>query len=179
MGRGKMHSRRRPFFARAILAVAVLAGIPLSGNLALGAPVLVVFEDSGDSEAVRRTVLERLGAVIVMNNVGKIYDRVDLISGTDATKERLFETLRKRGARRDVDLMILAHGSTGNILLQAGDLSAGELAAHAAFPRLRMVYMMACYSSTMVEAWRKAGARLVIGHQDYNSPPGFFFPRLI
>src|SRR3989338_2870375 len=175
MGRGKMHSRRRPFFARAILAVAVLAGIPLSGNLALGAPVLVVFEDSGDSEAVRRTVLERLGAVIVMNNVGKIYDRVDLISGTDATKERLFETLRKRGARRDVDLMILAHGSTGNILLQAGDLSAGELAAQAAFPGARVVFNVALLPSPKGGARAKGGARLVIGHQDYNSLPGFFF----
>jgi hypothetical protein len=102
-----------------------------------------------------------------------------VLAGSRATAANLFAQIRKRGQKSAVDVLILTHGMPGRLWLRAGDLTEAELRAEARFSRLRMVYMMGCHSSTLVDAWHAAGAQLAIGHQDVNSLSSFFFPRFV
>jgi hypothetical protein len=87
--------------------------------------------------------------------------------------------MKKRGAKSAVDVVILTHGSDKRLSLDAGDITESEIRKAGPFPRLRMVYMMACYGASLVDAWRAAGAQVAVGHQEVNSLPGFFFPRFL
>lgn len=159
---------------------AIAALVAGSGQAAWAGASLVVLEDNGADNAVYRRVMEGLGAVIVSNNLGRHYDRIDLLTGALATREKFFEKLRKRGARSAaVDVLILTHGLPGSLSLGSGDITEADIRAAGPFPNLRMVYMMACHGSTLVRAWTESGATVAVGHQDVNSLPGLFFPRFL
>lgn len=160
---------------------AMAAGIMglLLSSYVQAAPALVVLEDNGSDNTVYREVIENLGAMIVANNLGRIYDHIDILKGRDATRENLFAQIRKRSMRREVDVVILTRGLNGHLALRMGDISEQDVRAAGPFPRLRLVYMMACNSASMQQAWLDSGARTVVGHQDVNSLAGFFFPRFL
>lgn len=170
MARGSKHL----LFGLFVFALSVTGG-----GAAWAGPSLIVLEDNGASNPVEREVSERLGALVVANNLGKYYDHIDLLTGSNATVERLFERIHHRSRKRDVDVLVLSHGVPGRLLLSSGDLTAEALHSIGHLPRLRMVYLLGCHSASMLDAWRAAGARTVIGHQDVNSLPGFFFPRFL
>src|SRR4051812_44540265 len=77
---------------------------------AMAAPSLVLLEDNGDLSPTYRHVIEGIAAVIVGNNLSRVYDHIDVLSGDRATKETLFAQIKKRGARGLVDIVILTHG---------------------------------------------------------------------
>lgn len=165
----------------------VVFGIILAGTAILGlgatqaqaAPSLVLLEDNGDSNPAYRQVIESLGAVIVANNLGRYYDHIDVLTGDLANRQALFAQIRKRGLKSDVDVVILTHGSDKSLALGTGDISDRDILAQGNLPRLRLVYMMACYGASLESAWRKVGAQVVVAHQDVNSLSGFFFPRFL
>ncbi|MGK5083754.1 hypothetical protein WDW37_10665 [Bdellovibrionota bacterium FG-1] len=151
----------------------------LASSNVQAAPSLILLEDNGGTNPYYRNVMESLGALIVANNLGRYYDHIDVLTGDRATREALFAQIKKREAKGVVDLVILTHGAPKRLNLGAGDISDSDVRAAGPFQRLRMVYMMACYGASMVDAWRAAGAQVAIGHQEINSLPGFFFPRFL
>lgn len=165
--------------ARVVGWIALLGLGLLGARPAVAAPSLILLEDNGGSNPVYRRVMESLGAVIVANNLGHQYDHIDVLTGARATREALFAQIRKRGAQSAVDVVILTHGEPKRLNLNTGDITDRDIRAAGVLPRLRLVYMMACYSASLEQAWRAAGAQTVVGHQDINSLPGFFFPRFL
>lgn len=162
-----------------VLGAGVLLFVGVNGASALAAPSLIVLQDGGETHPVQRQVSERLRDLIVLNNLGRVYDHVDLLKGSDATRERLFAQIRKRGAKKDVDVVILTSGDERGLSLSSGRVSEREIRAEGTLPRLRFVYMSARQSSLLGRAWLEAGARTVVAHQEYQSLPGFFYPRFL
>jgi hypothetical protein len=157
-----------------LLALSGAASLPASAS-----PSLILLEDNGESNLVYRQVMESLGAVIVANNLGRHYDHIDVLTGPHANREEFFAQIRKRSLKSIVDVVILTHGADKRLILSSGNLTESDILAAGPFPRLRMVYMMACYSASLLDAWHTVGAQVVVGHQDINSLPGFFFPRFL
>ena len=92
-----------------------------------------------------------------------------MLTGSQADRDALFAQIGKRGAKSAVDLVLLTHGMDKHLWLTSGSISDQDIRAAGPFPRLRMVYMMACYSASLEGAWRDTGAQVVVGHQDVNS----------
>lgn len=165
--------------ALGLVLFGITAAAGLAAKPALAAPTLILLEDNGDTNPVYRQTIESLGAVIVANNLGHYYDHIDVLTGSQANRDTLFAQIRKRGAKSAVDLVLLTHGMDKHLWLTSGSISDQDIRAAGPFPRLRMVYMMACYSASLEGAWRDTGAQVVVGHQDVNSLSGFFFPRFM
>lgn len=141
----------------------------LFSQAVMAAPALILLEGRGSGNSVQRDVVEKLGTLAVTNNLGRIYDHIDVLSGADATREVLFAQIRKRGAKRDVDVVILGSGA----------ITEQDVRAAGPFLRLRLVFMMAAHSASMQGAWLDVGARTFMGHEDVNRLSGFYFPRFL
>jgi hypothetical protein len=154
--------------------------LSLGGMSSAWSSSLVLFEDNGATDPIVRKSFETAGAIIVANHLSDAYTHFDLLTGDQANQERLFKQLETRDHQgQPFDLMILTHGNVGKLYLSKGFIAENAIRAQHRYAHLRLVYMMGCYSASLVEAWKSVGAKLAIGHRDVNSLPPFFFPRLI
>ncbi len=108
------------------------------------------------------------------------YYRIELLTDTNCTRDRLLEELVKHTKnRRIIDLIILGHGRSDRLNLHDNEVLTGgrngnirSLLRDARQQRcnslnLRMVYMCNCYGSTLNDDWLSIGADASVGsHQN-------------
>ncbi|MBI5369120.1 MAG: hypothetical protein HZA54_18940 [Planctomycetes bacterium] len=142
---------------------------------------LVVAIDNHNRDPLAGALAEGVGgAVTSLVTLSGKYDRLYLRLGPTATRANLLADLLDAVARDYViDLVIESHGNTGRLQLRDGDLTAPDI-DHALYlrggERLRLVYMMGCYSASLNDAWLHVGARAVTGHVGVNVIPVFHLP---
>lgn len=115
---------------------------------------------------------EFYGSVTILRNGTATYQ---------ALKDKLI-ALSKEGMI--IDVMILTHGARENIVTLDGYINAQNIrdikAANGGPLRIRSVYMMNCWGSSLNQAWIDIGARVSSGSRDINylpEPTTFFFFR--
>lgn len=163
----------------AILALPVLAddGKPPERPLAL-----VALIDNHNRDPLKGAVADFVGrGTTSLANVGGRYRRMTWLTGQDATYVRFFDAVRK--AADDgfvIDVFIECHGSPEELLVQGGRNIRGKDIRRELYlkggERVRLVYMMACYGSTLNDDWIAVGAKGVTGHLEVNSIPVFHLP---
>lgn len=115
---------------------------------------------------------EFYGSVTILRNGTATYQ---------ALKDKLI-SLSKEGML--IDVMILTHGARNNIVTLDGYINADNIReikkANGGPLRIRSVYMMNCWGSSLNQAWIDIGARVSSGSKDINylpEPTTFFFFR--
>jgi hypothetical protein len=118
-------------------------------------------------KGVSEPVIERTTATAILNSgVQQKYDKVVLLQNGDfnATRVRTELTSFASGGYT-VDVHVLSHGATGVITGGGGNISPSQVEGYRTIPglKLRAVYQMNCFGSSMNTAWRNAGASVVTG----------------
>lgn len=97
------------------------------------------------------------------------------------TKENLVKYLNELGAEGYVvDLYIFSHGSKGSFRVSKGtygdngSVSAAYIEQHVQPLKMRAVYQINCQGSSMLDTWRKLGAKVVCGSRFNNFYPTRF-----
>ncbi|MBX7225027.1 MAG: glycoside hydrolase family protein [Chitinophagales bacterium] len=125
------------------------------------------------------TILE--SAELYLNNYAgsspDFYGNVVILRNGTATFEELKNALTTYSKQdKTIDLYILTHGSNEYISVNGGGINAAKIESIKAANggnnlRIRSVYMMNCYGSTLNTAWRNIGARVVSGTVGLNVLP--------
>jgi hypothetical protein len=112
---------------------------------------------------------------------GGRYDKVELLTDARCTRQSLLDTLVEQNlADRQIDLVVLGHGSPDTLYLHADERLTSALIrslrddAHGKGLDnlgIRMVYMCNCYGSSTNAAWLAAGARTSVGSRELNYMP--------
>lgn len=108
------------------------------------------------------------------------YDKVIILEDAQATGEALSQALLATSRTHRVDVLLLVHGHTGQLVGYQGKHRVGaetfgplcEACCRApATLDLRMVYGVNCYGYSLTETWRTLGARVVNGAVGVNWLP--------
>jgi len=108
------------------------------------------------------------------------YDKVVILEDAKANGAALTTALLETSRTHRIDVLLLAHGHTGQLIgylgkQRVGDETFGPLCtACAQAPEtldLRMVYGVNCYGYSLTETWRAMGAKVVNGAVGVNWMP--------
>jgi hypothetical protein len=108
------------------------------------------------------------------------YDKVVILEDAQATGEKLTQALLATSRTHRVDVLLLVHGHTGQLIGYLGQQRVGPetfgplCEACCQAPEtldLRMVYGVNCYGYSLTETWRTLGAKVVNGAVGVNWLP--------
>lgn len=125
------------------------------------------------TEEYAKLLLRLLGAY-------RHYDNVIILEDAAANGKQLTETLVEASRTHQVDLLLLVHGLTGQLVGYRGKECVGAETfgplCDACYQTpetldLRMVYGVNCYGYSLTETWRKLGAKVVNGAVGVNWMP--------
>lgn len=181
----------RPLTLRCWLCVTVatlLAMLLASRGLRADEPprklALLALIDNDSSNTPKGDLAEAVGAMVTRSiNSGGKYDKLRLLVGERATRVAFFKALHAL-AKADyvIDVILETHGNTKVLAVRDGDLTGAEIRKELFLKggeKVRMVYMMGCYSGSVVEDWIAVGARAVTGFTGLNVVPVFHYPAFL
>lgn len=108
------------------------------------------------------------------------YDKVVILEDARATGQDLTKALLETSRTHRVDVLLLVHGHTGQLIGYRGTQRVGAETfdplceacnAHPETLDLRMVYGLNCYGYSLTETWRTLGAKVVNGAVGVNWMP--------
>ncbi|GEM_PF-5438129 len=143
---------------------------------------LVALIDNHNDDPMKGALADFVGrGTTSLANLRGHYKRTKWLTGQDATYVNFFEAIRK--AAEDgyvIDVFIECHGSPETLVVQGGRNIRGKDVRKELYlqggERIRLVYMMACYGSTLNDDWLAVGAKGITGHLEVNSIPVFHLP---
>lgn len=143
---------------------------------------LIALIDNHNRDPLKGAIADFVGrGTTAMANLRGHYRRMKWLTGRDATYANFFRAIRK--AADDgfvIDVFIECHGDPEVLVVQGGRNIRGKDIRKELFlrggERIRLVYMMACYGSTLNDDWLAVGAKGVTGHVAVNSIPVFHLP---
>lgn len=143
---------------------------------------LIALIDNHNSDPAKGALADFVGRQTTgLANLRGAYRRVRWLTGQDATYVNFFKEIKK--AAEDgfvIDVFIEGHGSPEVLVCQGGRNIRGKDVRKELYlqggERIRLVYMMACYGSTLNDDWIAVGAKAVTGHQEVNAIPVFHLP---
>lgn len=143
---------------------------------------LVALIDNHNRDPIKGALADAVGrGTTAMANLRGHYKRLKWLTGRDATYANFFREVRK--AANDgfvIDIFIECHGKPEVLVVQGGRNIRGKDIRKELFlrggERIRLVYMMACYGSTLNDDWLAVGAKGVTGHLGVNAIPVFHLP---
>ena len=112
--------------------------------------------------------------------VHRRYDKVVILEDAQATGPSLTQALLETSRTHRVDVLLLVHGHTGQLIGYRGEQRVGAetfeplcdlCGKEPATLDLRMVYGLNCYGYSLTETWRKLGAKVVNGAVGVNWMP--------
>lgn len=163
-----------------VLALAARTGVAEEPRkLAL---LALIDNDSGDTlsgdlaETAGRLVTGSLGLT------GK-YQEVRLLVGRDATKDKFFRALN-RLIQQDcvIDIILETHGNPELLAIHGGKLTGEDIRDRLYLKggeKIRLVYMMGCFSGSLVDDWVAVGADAVTGFVGLNVIPVLHYPTFL
>jgi len=181
---GTMNWLRKHLVWLALFSSVASASVPSGRSLVL----LLDHGGNAPTEAAKANAnsgfMEDVGELLVRRHLSPVYSRIHVLRDGLASASGLFSTLRSEAKRADrVDLIILSHGSEGQLSLRAGNLTRAKLQAEflrsGRVPRLGLVYLLACHGASVAEEWQRLGAQEIIAHQRENVLPAVFLPRFL
>ncbi len=170
----------------ALAAFAALPALAEEGRKPAREPkrplALVALIDNHNADPMKGALADFVGrGTTSMANLRGHYKRTKWLSGQDATYVNFFEAIKK--AAEDgyvIDVFIECHGSPEELVVQGGRNIRGKDIQRELYlqggERIRLVYMMACYGSTLNDDWLAVGAKGITGHLEVNSIPVFHLP---
>lgn len=181
----------RPFTLRCWLCVMVatllamlLASRGLRADESPRKLALLALIDNDSSNTSKGDLAEAVGAMVTrsINSTGK-YAKLRLLVGESATRVNFFKALHAL-AKADyvIDVILETHGNTKVLAVRDGDLTGDDIRNELLLKggeKVRMVYMMGCYSGSVVEDWIAVGARAVTGFKGLNVVPVFHYPAFL
>lgn len=160
-----------PLFHKPIALVVFLENVGHIAGLKL--PQWVMDGIDFVTEEYAKLLLRLLG-------VYRRYDKVIILEDAAATGETLTRTLCETSPTHRVDVLLLVHGHTGQLVGYRGKQRVGAETfgplcdACCRAPEtldLRMVYGLNCYGYSLTETWRTLGAKAVNGAVGINWMP--------
>jgi hypothetical protein len=150
-------------------------------------PALVALIQHKGGDAGKRSVMDRLAAVMIRNATRGKYSSTKILIEESATREAFLGELG--GLARtghDVDVIVMVPGSDEAIALDSGAIRADDLRGVTGTERDSLRFVYSASGCGLAQAWREAGARTVLCHIESAAAPTFtgalaplFFPRFI
>jgi hypothetical protein len=118
-------------------------------------------------------VIEGATAASVTAAASPKYDKVVVLQNTNFNATRVRTELTNLAPDYVVDVHVLSHGGNLHITGGGGRIEEEDIRDFATIPNLnlRAVYQQNCFGSTLNDAWRAAGAKVVTGSNLINSMP--------
>jgi len=157
-----------PLFRKPIALVVFLENVGHIAGLSLPPWAMQIIDYV--TEEYAKLLLRLLGA-------HSRYDRVVILEDEEANGTALRDALLKTSQTHQVDLLLLAHGHTGQLVGFQGKTRVGSetfaplCAAYCADTHLldlRMVFGINCYGYSLTDTWRQLGAKVVNGSVGIN-----------
>lgn len=130
---------------------------------------------SGDTDYLYRFI-ESAGRATVETTLGDDYANLVKLYGGNATRARFIAALRREGAKaavKRIDVVLMLHGSPGEVVFHDGDADTAALAADIAAlnirSKLRFLYSTCCYGDSHSADWLSAGFDTAIGAKKVNA----------
>ncbi|RZJ07582.1 MAG: hypothetical protein EOP39_16010 [Rubrivivax sp.] len=130
---------------------------------------------SGDTDYLYRFI-ESAGRATVEATLGDDYASLVKLYGGNATRARFIAALRREGAKpavKRIDVVLMLHGSPGEVVFRDGDADTSALASDIAAlnvrSKLRLMYSTCCYGDTHSADWLNAGFDAAIGAKKVNA----------
>ncbi len=184
---------RRPSLARllssalAALFLILAAGAGPVGAQEAEAPrrlALLALIDNDSGDTLPGDLAEGVGDLVTRSlAITGRYARVRTLVGRRATRDNFFRELHAL-LRADyvVDIVLETHGLPEVLAVHGGRLTGRDIVAELdgkGGEKIRLVYMMGCYSASLVDDWMRVGADAVTGHVGLNVVPVFHFPTFL
>lgn len=169
----------RFWFASAFLTTTLLCSGAICAEERPQGMAAIALLDNDSGSTLKGDIAEFVGVIVTEYLLEKAgYDQIMILADSSATKDGFFKAvLEALDEGFIVDIFIEAHGLPGRILVHDGIIWEEDIRQRLSGKgeRLRLVYMMSCFSNSLVDVWLEVGADIACGHKGVNYIPAQHF----